>query len=280
MMSDVILHNKHGKLGKRPVPSELGQSIKLKNYMAGEPFPYVSPTSSVDFSSDVLAWGMLGNDDYGDCTFAGRVHMEMGNAWYNKQQAVGNTSASVWPTYDQTLTSYFTYEGSPQPSNYTWSEQNGYDNGADMGQLLLWFMTHDVGPLGPIGGFASIDITDGQEYQGAFSAFGGLYVGLLVNQEMMNETDAGEPWTSTATDWIGGHCIWHAKRGPTWGTAITWGQQQLFSWENWRATRQEAYVVFTREMMEAPGGKFNGVNVAQLKSDLADLGGTTLKAAA
>jgi hypothetical protein len=90
----------------------------------------------------------------------------------------------------------------------------------------------------------------------------------------MDEFNAGKPWSSTATDWIGGHCVPHLARDAAIGKCVTWGATQGFTWPNWRAVREEAYVILTAEMMDTPGGVFHGVNVAALKADIQILGGT------
>lgn len=228
----------------------------------------------------VQSWGMLGNDYYGDCGIAGDAHTCMAAAWLGGELPVGSLTNPGLPTYNQATTTYFTYEGSPQPSNFQWSEDNGYDNGVDLGQYLLWRTKNKMGPLAEIGGFAQID-DFGEMYEGAFAVFGAVYVGIMVNSEMMADVQntPWTAWTSTATDWEGGHCVVHVYRDPTWGKAVTWGGLINFSWENWRAIREEAYVIFTPAQMAAPGGIWKGpggvaINVAKLKSDITALGGT------
>ena len=255
----VLTHRRHaGKLGRKLGVSEIGSQFKLTDYLV-DPLPLHN--EPVDFTSGVTQWGMLGNDSLGDCGFAGKVHLDMANAWTAKEQPVGNiTDTSVWPTAAQVSAAYLAYD-------------NGQDEGVDLGQVLLYWLTNPLANLAPIGGFAQVQC-HGNEYESAMAIFGGLYTGIAVSQEMMDEFEEGHPWTSTATDWIGGHCVPHLARNAQWGRAITWGADQLFSWANWKACAQEAYVVFTPEQMEAPGGVFNGVNVSQLKADITALHGT------
>jgi len=257
-----------GKLGRKMGVSEIGSKFKLSDYLV-DPFPNVNPDSTFDGTCGATELGMLGNDQYGCCVWAGYVHTRMLNAWLAKEQPVGNINdTSVWPTEEQVVTSYFIYEGSPggQPDP-------AYDNGADIGEALLWFMDNSIGPLGPLGGFAQVN-DFGEMYEGAIQTFGVIYDGILVSQEMMNEFSAGQPWSSTATDWIGGHCAPHAYRSPKVGKAATWAQFEEFTWPNWQVTREEAYVLFTPEQMKAPGGVFNGVQVAKLEADIKALKGT------
>jgi hypothetical protein len=271
----VDLSRKAGKLGNRGF-SELGARVKLKNYLTGnsDPFPWVSPGSTFNGTSLVSQLGTLGNDVWGDCVFAAYVHIRMLNAWLFGTQPVGNyTDYSVWPTDDQTITAYLTYNGSPDPTDHNPNGPNAaYDNGADPGEALAWFMTNPVGPLPPLeedgGGWA--DASDfGEEYEGEMSVFGCTYNSVMVSQEAMNEFDAGQPWTSTATDFIGGHMIPHSYRDPSVGKAVTWGVEQPFSWPWWRVARVQTFVVLTKELLTS-----KVVNGAQLTADIKALGGT------
>jgi hypothetical protein len=247
-----------GKLGRKMGVSETGSRFKLAAYQT-DPFP-PDAGQPLDFTSGVVAWGMLGNDTYGDCGVAGDVHADMANAWYAGEQPPGNIAAACWPSADQVVQTYLSYTG-------------GQDSGVDLGEWLLWRCTHSIGPLGPIGGFAQVSV-NAPEYGQALAAFGVLYTGVNLCQEAMDEFNQGLPWTSVATDWIGGHCVPHVARSAQWGRLITWSDDQLFSWPWWEAAGEEAYVIFTPAQMAAPGGGFNGVNVAQLKADIQALGGT------
>jgi hypothetical protein len=263
------------KLGRKPGVSAIGSRFPLSDYLVGATPSFPIYNGDDDFTGSITDWGMLGNgpdplvtnqgpgfEGVGDCGPAADYHKAMADA-----QTVGEAIPSVTGQVPNELVAdYLTYD-------------NGADNGVDLGQWLLYRTTHTLAGLPKIGGFAQIAVggppTSGNEqYQSCFHLFGGVYVGILVNQEMMNASLAGQIWNSTATDWIGGHCVIHLARNPQQGVCITWGMKQAFTWANWHATREEAYVIFTEEMMAAPDGVFHGVNVAQLKADIAALGGT------
>lgn len=255
-----------GKLGRQLGVSEIGSQVKLESYIKNPLPPF---TASQDYTSGVTQWGMLGNDTYGDCGFAGKVHLDMANAWTAKEQPVGNVAdTAVWPTADEVVRAYLTYD-------------NGQDVGVDLGQVLLYWLHNPLANLKPIGGFAQVSVSE-PGFSAALHAFGALYTGIAVSQECMDEFQEGLPWTSTATDWIGGHCVpvlalpdtSKAPHVPGFGRAITWGADQLFSWHWWQTARQEAYVVLTPEQMATPGGVFNGIDVAQLKADITLLHGS------
>lgn len=265
-MPEGIAKRRHaGKLGRRMGVSEIGSQFKLEDYIAN---PLPVNTTACDFTSQVAQWGILGNDYYGDCGFAGRVHYDMANAWTAKEQPAGNiTDTAVWPTYAEVVNAYLAYD-------------NGQDIGVDLGEVLLFWLTNPLANLKPIGGFAQVSVSE-PGYSSALHVFGALYDGHLVSQEAMDEYEAGEPWTSTATDWVGGHCTptlalpdtTHAPHVPGFGRKVTWGTDQLFSWPWWQTCREESYVIFTQEQAEAPGGVYNEVQVAALKADILKLHG-------
>ena len=246
----------HGKLGRKPGVSELGSQFKLSDYLTDPLPPWDDPD---DFTGNRAAWGMAGNDTYGDCGVAGDYHKAMADASTAGETAPPQPDDGT-DVEAQIVAEYLAYD-------------DGQDEGVDLGQWLLYRTTHTLAGLPKIGGFAQVN-DFGAEYQSAFHLFGGLYTGILVNQEMMNEFNDDKPWTSTDTDWVGGHCVPHLARDTAQGKCITWGAVQAFSWENWRATREEAYVILTEEIAESPGGVFHGIQVGQLAADIKKLAGT------
>jgi hypothetical protein len=245
-----------GKLGRKLGKSEIGHRIKLADYLV-DPLPVHDAPS--DFTNGVTDFGMLGNDSVGDCGFAGRVHLDMVNSWTAGETAKGNLA--LWPSTNDVVSAYFSYTG-------------GQDSGVDLGEVLVYWCKNKLANLPVIGGFASIDIQNGAEFQSAMALFGGLYAGIGVSQEAMDEFQQGLPFSSTSTNWIGGHCVPLVARNATYGKCITWSVVEPFTWNWWHAVREEAYVILSPEIMASAGGVFNGINVAQLKSDIETLHGT------
>jgi hypothetical protein len=247
--------------------------IKLEDVLV-EALPVF--TGAQDFSSGVENCGMLGNDSKGCCGPCGDSHTAMRNAWLAKEQPAGNyTDYKVWPTTAQNLAAYYAYgESQGQGPNS--------DEGVDLGLWLKWRLTHSIGPIPPLGGFAQIQVTTPQ-YPSALHVFGSLYDGENISQEAMNEYSADLPFKSTSTNWIGGHCtnvtvlpdLSNTKAVKGYGKLDTWGTLWPFTWQWWQVSREESYVLFTREQMNAPGGVFNGVAVAKLAELIKALHGTT-----
>jgi len=194
----------------------------------------------------------------------------MRNSWLAGETAPGDLS--LWPSSTQNLTAYFTFQGSPNPSDFAWSQDNGYDNGCDLGVALLWFLTHQIGKMPLLKRFAGCP-TNGQFFQGGIGAFGVFYDAILVSSEMMNASEQSpiQPWNSTATDWIGGHCAPVIFRSPEQADYDTWDLVQPGDWPNWRAIREQGAVLLTSEIVAAPDGTYHGLAVNDLDSDTAAL---------
>jgi hypothetical protein len=255
------------KLGRKPGVSQVGSQFALTKYYT-DPAGLPAWNGDDNFVGSITNWGMLGNGPDPAVTNQGPDFEGVGDcgpvADYHKGMADAQTADEALPVVtgqvpNELVAEYMVYD-------------DNVDEGVDLGQWLTYRTTHTLAGLPKIGAFAQV--TDfGAQYQAAFHLFGGLYVGIMVNQEMMNasEQTPNKPWSSTNTDWIGGHCVPHLARNAEQGVCITWGMTQIFTWPNWRATREEAYVIFSSEILDAPGGIFHGVNVAKLHQDIVAL---------
>lgn len=252
-----------GRLGRHLGKSAISDRLLLPASLV-DPFPHESPLSTFDGNSGQTKLPDLGNFQYGNCVFVSYVYARMLKAWWRGTQPTGNaTDTSVWPTLPQVVTAYFKYQGSPNPTNFLWSQQMGYDRGCDQGQALLWFTENSIGPMGPLDAFAELP-TEGQLYQGAMAAFGCVIDDIVVFQEMMNATNAGQIWDQTTGTVVGGHSTVNAYRSPSDGSTWTWTIDQPFTWPNRRATLEQGWVILDADELNSPAG-------AQLWSDIAAL---------
>ena len=115
--------------------------------------PLPAPTYPVDVSEGIAAWGMCGNDQYGDCGAAGEYHAEMSTA-----AAAG---VPVPATYASTAVDrYVAYTGVPTPPG----------PGVNLADYLLWCYQQ-----GYIKAFAPVDHTNREQCDGIMQAGYGLY---------------------------------------------------------------------------------------------------------
>lgn len=216
------------------------------------------------------AWYVANGIVTHNCVFVSYVYTRALYLWLAGVLPPGDWDPLFLPSMDDVLTAYFTYEGSPNPTDYAWSEANGYDMGCDQGDALLWFTKNSIGPLGPIeGGFALLPgNAEGQLYQGAMQEFGVVIDDIIVFQEMMNEFDSDQPWSATSGTMVGAHSTACTYRSPEDGYTATWCLEWPFTWPNRRATIEQGWV-FWPDLI--PNPRFDQ---AQLVADIEELAGT------
>ena len=238
------------KLGMNPghVPNGLRD---LTWYVAGAlpvaPLEVEVPTPPA--SSDGTAWGMDGNDTYGDCGVAGVNHGDMAvdlNAGVPLDQV----------TNDQIVSYYLEYTG-------------GEDEGVVLADFLAYVRAQ--GWFGrTLAGYAPVSISDMKTLQFAVNAYGYAYTGIAVTDLMMEASQAGQPWT--AADFQngsveGGHCIPLVGYDSQNLYAVTWGAVQAIEYSAWHLISSEAWACIWGEV-PASGLTGHGVNLAALQGDL------------
>lgn len=242
-----------GKLGRLPghVPNGL---YDLTWYVAGAlpkaPLSVAPPTPPAN--ADGTAWGMDGNDQYGDCGVAGVNHGEM--------TVDLDTKTSLLPlTADQIVQYYLTYTG-------------GQDNGVVLADFLAY--VRSKGWFGrKLAAYAPVSVSDFATLQFAINAYGYAYTGIAVTDLMMQAFQAGEPWTAaTFQDGSveGGHCIPLVGYDSENLYAVTWGGVQAIQYSAWHLMSSEAWACIWGEV-PAAGLDGHGVNLKSLTADLNSL---------
>ena len=88
----------HGRLGRNdPHPEDTHPRLKLGKYLPAVP----APPAEVDFYSKVEAWGMLLNDQLGDCVAAAIGHVVESESSYAQPAEVVVTDAEVLAQYER-----------------------------------------------------------------------------------------------------------------------------------------------------------------------------------
>lgn len=255
--------------------------------MAEYGFSFDTPVYPIDKTGGLTDLGMGGNGP--DRTLTVNGGKPAGNCGPNAvPKNVDQTTAVIWGvaatamTSNQIMALYFIYQAelagiSWRPSGDDWVAPDDLDQGVDLGDWLLWLLTHDIDGNkvdpgeGLIEAFAKIELSD---LDAALSQFSAVVVGVSLNHDADEQCEEGKPWDigpGDEPDPSEGHAITFAaaatSSGPyKWGT---WGQFQpsTYAWK--QKCPQQAFVVLTKDEAEAAN-----FPMAELVADLKALGGT------
>lgn len=213
---------------------------------------------------------MYGNDQYGDCVFAGQGHEIIARTGF------ASPERQFYPTTDQVLAQYHAVTGFDPGRPDT-------DQGAVLQDALnAWRKAGFAGTSHRILAFAEVDHRKPDEVLAAVDLFGALSVGVDFPDTAMDQFDAGQPWTvRPGARSLGGHAV-HAgkleRRGDgglrVW--VVTWGRVQEVSWEWWLTYVDEAWVTITEDWLSSAGSSPVGLNLQALAEQFQALTGTAV----
>jgi hypothetical protein len=213
-----------GMLGRLPqrAPADRFPLNWAHDYLAA---PVPPPAYPIDVTGGITDFGMLGNDQYGDCGEAGIRHVEMTTA-----AAAGGPIPSF--TTQESVAEYLAFTG-------------GQDTGVVLADFLLWLFNK-----GRIKGFAPVDHNNIPQADALMAEFHGLYVGVSLTSDAQ-QLFPGGIWTTDNGETPNpsmGHCIEKAySDGGTYDGWITWARL-MRSTINWsRACVDEIWLVLTTE---------------------------------
>jgi hypothetical protein len=219
---------------------------------------------SVVRSQLVPSWGMMGNDQYGDCTCAAVGHAEQITS-----AVVSDGTAIHTPTDSDVLGAYWATGNPPTPG--------ADDNGRAELDVLNYWRTSGIGGS-KITAFASLGVkkaaTIQKETKYAIDLFGFCYIGVALPISAQSQA----VWTpvrgaSGAPGSWGGHAIIlvdYDSKGPS---CVTWGEIVKMSWAFYAKYTDEAYIALAPEWMNAQGESPAGFNVQALMDDLHSITG-------
>jgi hypothetical protein len=198
-------------------------------------------------------WQMLGNDVAGCCVAV---------TWANFRRLMTALVAGreVYPTQEQVWAVYRTQNPGFDPNGT--AETNGpgssHDGGMDI-QTLCEFLVKHGGPDGVKAlGFAQVNPHNTEEVKAAIAIFGGIWVGVTVQEINQEEFAEGQPWdySRTSPD-EGGHSVLGGGygaggAGPLGGDEkfITWGEETSFTDAFWTHDTDEVWVVIWPEHLK------------------------------
>lgn len=209
-----------------------------------------------------LDWGMLGNDRYGNCVFAGADHeTELWNAINGKR--VSFTSANALHDY-AAVTGFDPKDPSSDQGTVV---QDALSYRRHVGVIDAAGYRHKVGA------YVSLEPGDWHQLLEALNAFDLVGIGFNFPASAMDQFNRGEPWHYIGDQNIeGGHYVPVVGR-PHVSTisTVTWGQLQSMTRKFMETYVDEAFGILSLESLNASGVTAEGLNLDKLKAALAAL---------
>lgn len=244
-------------LGKTPARAG-AMTFKLSKYIDKSALP--KPPKQFGHEGLIQAiWGMLGNDRYGDCVWAGAAHETM--MWNAEAgRKVAFSDAGVLSDY-----SAVTGFNPKKPST---------DQGTDMVVAASYRrktgIVDAVGKRHQVAAYLSIKPGDINEHMIAAYLFGAVGIGIEFPSSAMDQFNAGKPWDVVSRSKIeGGHYVPLVARRANL-EVVTWGRLQAMTPAFFQKYNDESVAYVSLEALQNNKSP-EGFNAAQLQADLAAL---------
>jgi len=248
-MAKVIDHSGM-RLGRKAVKTD-SRTLMLARYMTALP----APPKKRDWSKGITNWGMMKNDQLGDCTIAGAAHAIQ--VW------TANTSNEVTLTDDQVVAAYEKWDG------YNPADPATDHGGVELDVLKLWQKQGLDGHK--LVAFADPSVKNLTEIRQAINLFGGVYIGLSLPLSAQNQDvwDVVKGPKGKVGSW-GGHCVFVMAYDDKSFTCVTWGMVKKMTVAFWKKYCDEAHALLGQDWLAANKAP-SGFDLAQLQADLAAL---------
>lgn len=219
------------KMGRLPAKVDL-RTPKLQHFLAADLAP---PPAAVNWGEAVkLPWGMLKNDDLGDCTGAGAGH--------GIQTWTANTTGEVIITDTMTVDFY------GKTTGYIPGKPDTDQGGVEL-DVLTWWQKHSFGDLYTLESFAYVDPKRTTLVKSAIHLMGGVYIGVSLPNSAQNQAIWDVPVSGARGDGEPGswglHCVWIMAYDETGLTCVTWGQAWKMTWAFFYTYCDEAYALLS-----------------------------------
>ncbi len=253
------------KLGKLP-PVTDQRDLLFANYVDTTTLPTPPPQFGHENLYAARGWGMLGNDEWGDCAWAGPAHETMLLTKETHPKAPAEfTTANVLLDYEA-LTGFKPSAGAPG--------HNPTDNGTVVRDMMGYRRSTGIldaaGKRHKIGAYLSLDITNLAQIYQALYLFETVGIGFRFPISAFGQFHDGKPWDVVPGSKLdGGHYV-PAVAKRTNIDVVTWGALQEMTESFFHTYCDEAWAYISVEDLK-DGKSPQGFNLAQLKLDLAAL---------
>jgi hypothetical protein len=248
------------KLGKNPARHD-PRTLLLAAYTT-KALP--NPPGSFDLTGKITVWGMMENDQLGDCTCAAAGHLLM--EW------TANAGKKMFSPSDKQIVAAYSAITGYNPTT------GANDNGAvEIDVLNYWRQSGIAGHK--IGAYMALEPSNHIHVMDSVYIFEGCYIGLQLPKSAQAQVQNHQSWSvppGGATgdgkpgSW-GGHAVPVVAYDARGVTVVTWGALQVMTWSFWETYCEEAYAIVSNDYLTGKKLTAQGFNMAQLQEDLADL---------
>ena len=265
--------NRAMRLGKKPFP--ITRRRQLAAHMARHQalmLDLQQPPASADWQQNLENWGMLGNDQYGDCTVAAACHAIMCWTLNVQGQPAAIDELEARQAF-QLINPRFVYNPEA-PSNSVGGKS------VFLQDTIHWWYEHGIAGR-KIDAYGLLPFQNLDSVKRAIAYFGACCIGIQLPSD---EADPDHPdaaigssdWdvaTSTLTgpgtdaDPNLGHCVLGIAYDAEGLNVVTWGAVKRMSWDFLNKYMDEAFVMLSLNDWVAPNGEApSGLNADQLKA--------------
>jgi hypothetical protein len=246
------------KFGLNPTPPE-AVSLKLSNYLDLGALPKIP--GSFGHENILTDYGMLANDQYGDCVVAGACHEVM--IW---NAAAGHPVPTF--TDETALADYSAITGFTPDDPST-------DQGTDMAAAARYRKNTGIvdaaGNRHKVAAYLAIEPGNLHELAAASYLFGAVGIGIEVTDVAMNQFENGQPWSyRRGGNILGGHYVPIVAKRQGYYIAVTWGKLQKMTWAFY-VQRSMTAIAYVSEEYLNNGVSPEGFNKTALLRDLGRL---------
>jgi hypothetical protein len=251
-------------LGKQPATHD-SRDLLFSRYVNAAALPTPPKTFGHDSLFAPKAWGMLGNDEWGDCAWAGPAHETM---LLTKEAGHGCAFTTQGVLADYSAGTGFNAKAGPPGSNPT-------DRGSNVRDVLSYRrktgIVDSTGKRHKIGAFIRLDPKNLEHVYQAMYLFQAVGIGIQpFPKSAMDQFNAGEPWDVVPkSPSEGGHyvcCLGKDK----YIQLVTWGSIQPMTEAFFEKYCDEAWTYLSTEDLKN-GANVDGFDMQQLRSDLKQL---------
>lgn len=243
------------KLGlKDPIPGAV--KLRFATYANYRTLP--TPPAQFGHENLINTWGVLGNDNYGDCAVAGPCHQSM--LWC----AESGTPAPFSDT--SVLANYSAITGFDPNDPDT-------DQGTAIGDMAKYWrntgMADDTGHRHRIVAYLDLNPGDLREMLIACWLFQSVGLGFDLPASAQEQFADGEVWDVVpGSPIVGGHYVPAVARRDGMTVGVTWGNEKDFTDDFFTTFNNQGIVALSHEMM-IKGRSIDGFDDQLLHSDLA-----------